>query len=237
MRYQEITKDESFLESIGHRDYDGANVADVAEAVLTVSICTLFGNKGRKITESEVLEILKTVSTTSNTTVWEIEDDNGKISDELRCRIKIPSKAMDVVKNIEQFLEKVKSMSFKRVDEETAKSVDEQTTDTTATESIVSVEYVTKSHVEETFISKSMHDEAISKSEKMFNEKFKELEEVINLVAKEAGLIKKSVSSLKQGLSESNLTPVRKNIEKEYDNTNGVYNCITGKYESKTEGK
>lgn len=106
MRYQEIIKDESFLESIGHRDYNGANVADVAEAVLTVSICTLFGNKGRKITESEVLEILKTVSTTSDTTVWEIEDDNGKISDELRCRIKIPSLAMDVVKNIDQFKDK-----------------------------------------------------------------------------------------------------------------------------------
>ena len=91
-------------ESIGHKDYDGANVADIAEAVFAVAICTAFGNKGRKITENELLTILKTVSDTSNTTVWNIED-NG-VEDELRCRIKIPALAMYVVKNIEEYKDK-----------------------------------------------------------------------------------------------------------------------------------
>jgi hypothetical protein len=104
MKIQEIIQESFVTESIGHKDYDGANVADIAEAVFAVAICTAFGNKGRKITENELLTILKTVSDTSNTTVWNIED-NG-VEDELRCRIKIPALAMYVVKNIEEYKDK-----------------------------------------------------------------------------------------------------------------------------------
>jgi len=93
-------------ESIGHKDYNGANVADVAEAVFAVAICTLFGNRGRSITENELIHILKTVSSTSDTTTWNIKDSGGKVSDELKCRIKIPTLAMEVVQNIDEFKDK-----------------------------------------------------------------------------------------------------------------------------------
>lgn len=105
MKYSEIIENKSFFESIGHKDYDGANVADVAEAVFAVAICVLIGNKGRKITESELLAIMQTVSSTSNTTVWNVKSDTG-VTDELRCRISIPKLAMDVVQNINAYKDK-----------------------------------------------------------------------------------------------------------------------------------
>jgi hypothetical protein len=96
---------EYITEANGNVEYNNASVGDIVEGLFACDVTAAYMKKGTKVNERDIYKILRDVmSSGKNQASYEISDMRFKgIEDHILCRIRVPEKALEVLRTIKQY--------------------------------------------------------------------------------------------------------------------------------------